>query len=293
MSKNMGLLGRLALFSTALIWGSSFFIMKSALDNIGVLWLLAIRFSISALLLGLVAGRQLLKMSRQALKGGVLLGICLAAAYIVQTYGLKYTTPGKNAFLTATYCVLVPFMAWGIYKRRPDGYHIAAALLCITGIGFVSLGQGQSGINIGDVLTLLCGIFYGLQIIVMEQYVESGSSLTLSAVQFAVAGLICWAGALPFEAAPAALSGSDWLSIAYMSVGCTALCFFLEAWGLKYTPSSTAAMIMTLESVFGTLFSMIFYHETLTPRLFVGFALIFLAVVTSETKLSFLKKKPT
>ncbi len=289
MSK--GFLGRLALFGTAFIWGTSFVILKTTLDSVGTLWVLAIRFTISTLLLGLFAVKKLRKVDRRCLKGGVMMGLCLALAYIVQTYGLVYTTPGKNAFLTATYCVLVPFMAWGVYKRKPDASNIIAAFLCITGIGFVSLSGAGTGVNIGDMLTLICGIFYGLQIIIMEQYVADSDALSITVIQFGTAALLCWAGALLFEAPPVNVPGSAWLSIAYLSVMCTAVCFFLQAWGMQYTPSSTSAVIMTFESVFGTLLSVLFYHEPMTVKLLLGFALIFAAVLISETKLRLFQKK--
>lgn len=291
MAGKKGFLGRLAIFATTIIWGTSFVILKSTLDSIGTMWVLAIRFTVSAALLALVANRRLRGMGKDILRGSALMGVCLAAAYIVQTYGLKYTTPGKNAFLTATYCVLVPFMAWGIYKRRPTAANIIAALLCITGIGFVSLGDISGAVNIGDVLTLCCGVFYGLQIIMMEQYAGKCDALSISAVQFAAAAVVCWVGALLFESAPHAVPVGAWLNIAYLSVMCTAVCFFLQAWGMKYTPSSTTAVIMTLESVFGTLISIVFYHEQMTFKLVFGFALIFVSVLISETGGSFLKNR--
>lgn len=291
MADKKGFLGRLAIFATTLIWGTSFVILKSTLDSIGTLWVLAIRFSVSTLLLGIAANRKLFSMDKRTLRGSVMMGVCLAIAYIVQTYGLKYTTPGKNAFLTATYCVLVPFMAWGIYKRKPGASNIIAALLCITGIGFVSLGDLSGGVNIGDLLTLFCGIFYGLQIIMMEQYAGKCDALSISTVQFAAAAAVCWIGALLFEPAPGLLPLNVWLNIGYLSVMCTAVCFFLQAWGMKYTPSSTTAVIMTLESVFGTLISVIFYHEPMTLKLVLGFALIFVSVLISETGGSLFKRR--
>ena len=289
--KNMGFLGRLALFMTAFIWGTSFVVLKNTLDSVGTLWVLAIRFSVSAVLLALFAVKQLRRMDKRVVKGSVMMGLCLAVAYIVQTYGLKYTTPGKNAFLTATYCVLVPFMAWGIYKRKPDASNILAAFLCLIGIGFVSLSNLSEGVNVGDMLTLLCGVFYALQIIMMEQYAAHGEALSISTVQFASAAALCWVGALLFEQPPAAVPTAAWLNIAYLSVMCTAVCFFLQAWGMKYTPSSTAAVLMTLESVFGTFISVLFYHEPMTAKLLLGFALIFVAVLISETKPNLLKRR--
>ena len=290
MTEKKKILGHLALWGTAFIWGTSFVILKEALNSIGTMWVLALRFIIAALLLLLAAGKRLKTLGRDGLRGGVLLGVCLAAAYIFQTYGLKYTTPGKNAFLTATYCVLVPFMVWGFYKRRPDAANIIAALMCVLGIGLVSL-NGASPMNLGDVLTLVCGIFYALQIILTERFVGDCDALSLTGVEFGTAAAICLAGALLFEPVPVNISAELWGSIAYMGVMCTALCFFLQTWGMRYTPSSTAAVIMTFESVFAIIISVIFYGEPLTLKLACGFVLIIASVIISESAPLKFKKK--
>ena len=266
MTRNYSVLGRLALLSTALIWGTSFVILKSAINSISTMWVLAIRFIISAVIMLVIAGKRLKKMDRSTVKGSVLMGLCLAIAYIVQTYGLLFTTPGKNAFLTATYCVLVPFMAWGIYKRKPGSSNIIAALLCIVGIGFVSLSTGFDGLNIGDVLTLF----------------HDADSVSVAAVEFTAAAVLCLVGALLFEPFPREIPQDAYFALFYLSIMCTAVCFFLQAWGMRYTPSSTAAVIMTLEAVFGVIFSLMLGQEQLTARLGFGFVLIFVSVLTSE-----------
>lgn len=289
MKDRKNFLGHLALWGTAFIWGTSFVILKEALDSIGTMWVLALRFIIAAALLLLAAGKRLKMLGRDGLRGGVLLGVCLAAAYIFQTYGLKYTTPGKNAFLTATYCVLVPFMVWAFFKRRPNAANIIAAFMCVFGIGLVSL-SGTSPFNIGDALTLVCGIFYALQIILTERFIGDCDALSLTGVEFGTAAVICLAGALIFESAPVGLSLELWGSIAYMGVMCTALCFFLQTWGMRYTPSSTAAVIMTFESVFAIIISVIFYDEPVTVRLICGFTLIIASVIISERAPLRLKK---
>ncbi len=289
MKDRKNFLGHLALWGTAFIWGTSFVILKETLDSIDTMWVLALRFIIAAALLLLAAGKRLKTLGRDGLRGGVLLGVCLAAAYIFQTYGLKYTTPGKNAFLTATYCVLVPFMVWAFFKRRPNAANIIAAFMCVFGIGLVSL-SGTSPFNIGDALTLVCGIFYALQIILTERFIGDCDALSLTGVEFGTAAVICLAGALIFESAPVGLSLELWGSIAYMGVMCTALCFFLQTWGMRYTPSSTAAVIMTFESVFAIIISVIFYDEPVTVRLICGFTLIIASVIISERAPLRLKK---
>lgn len=288
MEKRNARLGRLALVGTTLIWGSSFVILKNTLDSVPTLWVLAIRFTGAALLMALLGYRELKKLTADHLKYGILLGAALFAAYVVQTFGLVYTTPAKNAFLTATYCVIVPFLWWAFFKIRPDRYNVAAAFICITGMGLVSL-KGELSMNIGDALTMCCGFFYALHIIITARAVEKYSVILLSALQFAVAAILCWVAAPMVSAFPQSAPVSAWISIAYLCVMCTGVCFLLQTYGQKYTSPQTTAIILTLESVFGTVISLIFYREVITLKVAAGFLLIFGSIILSETKLRFLR----
>lgn len=283
-------LGRASLLGATLIWGSSFIILKSTLDSVPTLWVLALRFTGAAALMALIGWKELKQLDRQYLKKGAVLGTALFAAYTLQTFGLEYTTPGKNAFLTATYCVLVPFMWWAFTKKRPDAYNLGAALVCIIGMALVSL-DGDLSLGLGDGLTICCGIFYALHIILTSRAVEGRSPVLLSMVQFAVAGLWCWVTAPMVSAFPTGVPASAWWSIAYLCFMCTGICFLLQTIGQKHTTPQTASIILTLESVFGTLLSVIFYHEQLSLKTLTGFVLIFIAVLISETKLSFIRAK--
>ena len=283
-------LGRASLLGATLIWGSSFIILNSTLDSVPTLWVLALRFTGAALLMALMGWKELRQLDRQYLKKGAVLGTALFAAYTLQTFGLEYTTPGKNAFLTATYCVLVPFMWWAFTKKRPDAYNLGAALVCIIGMAMVSL-DGDLSLGLGDGLTICCGIFYALHIILTSRAVEGRSPVLLSMVQFAVAGLWCWVTAPMVSAFPTGVPASAWWSIAYLCFMCTGICFLLQTIGQKHTTPQTASIILTLESVFGTLLSVIFYHEQLSLKTLTGFVLIFIAVLISETKLSFIRTK--
>lgn len=283
-------LGRASLLGATLIWGSSFIILKSTLDSVPTLWVLALRFTGAAALMALIGWKELQQLDRQYLKKGAVLGTALFAAYTLQTFGLEYTTPGKNAFLTATYCVLVPFMWWAFTKKRPDAYNLGAALVCIIGMALVSL-DGDLSLGLGDGLTICCGIFYALHIILTSRAVEGRSPVLLSMVQFAVAGLWCWVTAPMVSAFPTGVPASAWWSIAYLCFMCTGICFLLQTIGQKHTTPQTASIILTLESVFGTLLSVIFYHEQLSLKTLTGFVLIFIAVLISETKLSFIRTK--
>lgn len=279
------------LFATALIWGASFVIMKNALDAVPVFFLLAIRFTAGAVLLALVCVKKWKRFTPDYLWRGAAVGVCLFLGYAIQTFGLSLTTPSKNAFLTAIYCVMVPFMAWAVVGTKPDRYNIAAALLCVTGVGLVSL-NGQLSINIGDLLTLLCAIFFAAQMVVLAKLSPGKDIYLLTVVEFAFTALFSWIGGLCTAAFPArALTDpAVFLPLVYLCVLATTVGLLFQNVGQVWSDPASAAVILSLESVFGVLFSVLFYGDPVTGRLLAGFGLIFVAVVCSETKFSFLRR---
>ena len=280
---------RFGLFLAAFLWGVSFVLMKNVLENVPPLYILAIRFCGAALILLPACVGKLKKLDKSYLIGGALMGVALLLSYVFQTYGLERTTPGKNAFLTSAYCVMAPFLYWAYKRKRPDRYNVAAAFMCLFGIGLISL-DSDLRIGAGDALTLGCGFFFAVHIIVTEKYVGTRDPVALAMLQFAAAGILALLAAIIFEPPPELTTTADIWSLVFLTVVCTAICLLLQVFGQKYTPPSQAAVIMTLESVFGAISSVILLQEFLTLRLIAGFALTFAAVIISETKLGFIRK---
>lgn len=273
-----------------LIWGSTFVIMKNTLDSVPTFYLLAFRFTVAAVILGVVFWKKWKLLDKGYLIGGAVMGTFLFAAYSVQTFGLALTTPGKNAFLTAVYCVIVPFLYWMVTKRAPDKYNVAAAFLCITGVGLVSLSGGLS-INFGDVLTLIGGLVYACHIIAVSKSSQGKDVFLLTTVQFAVTAAWAWIFALVFEQFPTAVSGGAIGGLLYLAIAATAGALLFQNVGQKYTPPSTAAVLLALEAPFGVAFSIFTGSESLTGAMVIGFVLIFTAIICSETKFEFLRKR--
>ena len=283
------------LFAAAFIWGSSFFIMKNALDAIPVQYLLAIRFSMGALLLALVCWKRWKNVTKDYLWRGAIIGGCLYLAYSIQTYGLALTTPSKNAFLTAVYCVIVPFLYWLFAGVKPDRYNILAAALCVGGVGLVSL-SGDLSVNLGDALTLLCAIFYAAHIVAVAKVSPRKDIYLLTVFQFAFAALYAWIGGALTESFPtqALADPQVILPLCYLGVMATTVALLFQNVGQVNSDPASAAVILSLESVFGVLCSVVFANDTVSVRMAVGFVMIFVAVVCSETKFSFLRgKTPT
>lgn len=279
------------LFAAALIWGTSFFIMKNALDVMPVCYLLAIRFTAGAVLLSLVCRKKWKDFTADYLWRGAMAGACLFLAYLIQTFGLARTTPSKNAFLTAVYCVIVPFLYWLVIKVKPDRYNIAAAVLCVTGVGLVSL-NGDLTVNLGDILTLIAAFFYAAHIITVEKVSPGKDIYFITIFQFAFAALYAWIGGLLTETFPveAIQDPAVFLPLAYLCVMATTVALLFQNVGQIWSDPASASVILSLESVFGVICSVIFYGDQVTLPMGIGFVFIFVAVVCSETKFSFLRK---
>lgn len=273
-----------------IIWGTSFVIMKNTLDSVPVLFLLAFRFLLAAAILAAVFYKSWKSLDRRFFLYGGIMGMLLLIAYITQTYGLMGTTPGKNAFLTASYCIIVPFLNWIVGRKRPDRFNVLAAGLCLSGIGLVSLSSDFTMTG-GDALTLLCGFFYAAHIIAVNRFAKGRDIFLLTVIQFAAAGAVSLLLAIITRSWPSALPRGAASELLYLAIACTAGALLFQNIGQKYTEPAAASVLLSLEAPFGVFFSILFYSERPNARMFVGFALIFFAVLCSETKLAFFRKK--
>ncbi len=290
--KTMKLLAKPMLFAAAFFWGASFMLMKGALDSVPTGYLIAIRFTVGAILLALFSWRHWKNVSLDYLWRGGFAGLLLFGVYWAQTVGLETTTPSNNAFLSAVYCVIVPFLAWALFRERPDRYNVAAALLCLAGVGFVSLTE-ELTISAGDGFTLVGAVFCAANIIAVARLGRGKDVILFTVVQLAAVALCAWVLALTTETFDfTSLARPEVLGpILYLCVMATPICLALMNVGLVWSEPAPAAVILSLEAVFGVILAIIFYGDPLTLRLITGFGLIFVGVLCSETKFSFLRKK--
>ncbi|MBE5743864.1 MAG: DMT family transporter [Clostridiales bacterium] len=301
--KKLNLIGQLLLLFATLSWGTSFFILKETISAVNELFVLALRFLSSGILLGVIFLPKILKSDKKVILRGVILGVILVFAYIIQTRGLFYTTPSRNAFLTSAYCVMVPFIAWLITKNAPKVYNLISAFMLIVGIGFVSFsGKTETGSNLllGDALTLGGAVFYALQIIFINKFQQNPEDTgVLLTFEVLTVGVVCAILTLIFELPTNpqgyALNLEQILKIGYLAIVCTLFAQMAQIFGQKYTTTNQASLILSLEAVFGTLFSVILGDEKMTAGLVIGFIIIFIAMMITEFKLDpvklFNKKK--
>lgn len=278
---------KLALAGAAAIWGGSFVVIKGALDVVPACWLMCVRFALAALVLGCVFHRRLARsLDSRHLVAGAVVGFFCGLAFVVQNVGLTTITPGRNAFLTATYCVMVPFMTWLAFRRRPAASNFVAALLAIGGVGLLSLGDDLTlSLSSGEWLTLLSAVLYALQIVAIARFSRGCDVMALTVIQLVTCSLVALVSALVTGETldPAVLVAPDILAaLAYLVLLSSCTCFVLQNLGQSHVPAAQASLLLSLESVFAIIASVLFYGEVVTPRMAAGFAAIFAAVLISE-----------
>lgn len=290
VNKRKSILADMSLLLVAIVWGGGFVATKDALNTVAPFYIVAIRFIIATLLLCIVFWKKIKVITKKDIKAGVVVGMFLFGGFATQTVGLQYTTPGKQAFLTATYVVIVPFLSWMINKKRPDMYSIISAFITLIGIGMLSL-QNSLYIGLGDSLTLLCAISFAAQIVAIGFYTADVDPVVLTIIQLAVCGISSAAVAVVFEPVPREIGMQGIMSILYLGLFSTMLGLIIQNVAQKYTSETHAAIILSLESLFGCLLSVILLGELFTSKMVWGSIFIFIAVITSETKWEFLKSK--
>ena len=279
----------ISLVFVALFWGLGFVAMKDALDTFPTFWLLTLRFGSAAFLMGMLFRRRLAAITKEDIRAGAIIGVFLFLGYATQTLGLNYTTPGKQAFLTATYVVIVPFLSWGLRRIFPGALSFFASFVCLVGMGMLTLQEGAISIGKGDTLTLVCAFFFACQLIAIEYFAAKKDPMILTLLQILMVCLLSLPAALVFETWPGFQGGSGLRSIAYTVVFCTIIAFAVQNTALKFTPSTHTAILLSLESVFGALSGIYFLGEVFTPRMAAGCALIFVAVLLTEAGPSLLR----
>ncbi len=276
------LYAKIALFVTAMLWGSTFAIGKLATEVFSASFIIALRFSVAGIALVIVSIPFWKLLNKQYWIDGIWMGITLFGGYILQVGGLALdTSPGKSAFLCTSYCVLVPFMHWFATKKRPELAHILGVFVCVTGIGVLSL-QGGWGMSKGDILTVLSGVPSAVNIVISAIVCKNKNPLLLTTIELCVVAILAWVFVLCTGTFPAVFPLATVGSIVYLGVFATAVCLYLQSYGLKYAEPAVGGMILSLESVFGVIFAMILYREHVTPRMLLGFVLIFVAIVLSQ-----------
>jgi drug/metabolite transporter (DMT)-like permease len=280
----------LALALCALIWGATFVVVKDALAFASVFSFNAMRFTLAAIVMGIVYLRAVRNSDGTTVFAGTLIGFFMFGGYAFQTLGLKFTTPSKAAFITGASVVMVPVLLAVFWRRRVSTWAWTGAVAALFGLYFLTVPHaGFSALNIGDLLAVGCAVMFAFHIILVARYSPRHSVAALSFLQVATTAVLT-ALCLPLLAAtrwePPFVRLSPLLVAALLitAVGATALCFSLQVWAQQYTSPTHTAILFSLEPVFAALTSLIVVHERLGARVLAGAVLVFIGILLAELK---------
>lgn len=265
------------LWLVALIWGAGFVVSDFILQSVTPAQYMFWRFGIAAILLGLLNVNKIFSITKVEGIRGVILGICLFASFYLQTVGLKYTTPSKNAFLSALYVIFVPIFGYVFCRHRLGVDRIFFVILAVMGSALMSLTE-EFSIGLGDLLTLGCAIFFGLQIFATNEFVKGARPQILVFVELATVAILSFILAVR---SGISLPQEPMTRLALLASGTIiiGLCYIIQSWSQQFVGETTVALILSLESIFGMGFSVWLLSEVVTGRMLIGATLIMLAVM--------------
>ncbi len=276
---------KIGLILVAISWGSGFPVTKIALDSgIAPNALMSIRFLVTALVLFIFLKVKGVAISKEEKRLGLGTGIVLGLAFSLQTVGLVYTTSSKNAFITGAYVVMVPFISWFLTKEKPKLSIYLATVICLSGIGLLSL-EGDFSINYGDFLTFICAIFFALQMSLIGANISDKNPITVNTYQMLSAGILTLLLNVIFEnfsIFTTRLNITQILAIGFLVVCNTLIAYLVQTAAQTYVPASTTSLILSTEILFGAITSVLFLGDPFTLKMVLGGILIFASVMIAE-----------
>lgn len=280
------ILAIIVLIITSILWGSTFIITKTVTKEVPIFLYLGLRYIIA--LLGFTPlFIHIKKINKDIIWMGIISGIIYYFAITFQTIGLQTTSAGKAGFITGLNCVMVPFLAWIIFKKKDVNMRIwIAVALSVAGMAFLLL-EGNAEVIIGDILVLICAVFCALFIVFNDKYVQAVDVYLYSIIQLATLASLCFGSSLLLNESYDLLSANMnfWLIMVYIGLIVTTLTFLFQNWGQKYQGPSQTAIIFTLEPVFAVVFaSYLIGNEVLSLQAWIGCGLIFIAILITVVK---------
>lgn len=261
------------------VWGSTFVVVKDAIERMPVLDFLAWRFALAAIAMAVVRPGAVLALGRDGRRHGLLLGLALAAGYVAQTYGLERTPATVSGFITGLFVVFTPLCAGLLLRQRVNvvswlGVTIATGGLALLSLHGLSVGRGEA-------ITLLCALSFALHIVGLGEWSRPQDAYGLAVVQLATVAVVSAVAAAPDTLSPPP-DGKVWGAVLLTALAATAIGFFVQTWAQAHLAPTRAAVVMTMEPVFAGIFGVAFGGDDLTGRVIVGALLVLAAMFLVE-----------
>ena len=287
-------LGIVLLLITAIIWGSSFVAQSIGMQSIDAFTFTGIRTTLGVIFLlpfTLIINKGF-DFRKNTLRNGLILGIVFSIAQNFQQFAFYYSTSGKIAFITAFYMFFVPLFSVIFLKKKIAVLTWLSILMGLIGLFLLCMNPSDlTSINLGDILALICAVFYAVQIMLIDKFLEDGiSGVQLSFMQFFVAAVISIVAMFIFEKPVLADIKTAAPSLLYSGIMSCGIAYTLQIVGQKHASPVVASLLMCLESVFAVIAAAIILHEGMSAREAVGCVIMFSAIILSQVSESFSAK---
>lgn len=268
-----------ALVGVTAVWGSTFVVVKDAIERMAVMDFLAWRFAIAALVMLALRPRSVARLGRVERRYGVLLGLALGGGYVAQTFGLERTPATVSGFITGLFVVFTPLCAGLLLRRRVGPVAWAAVAVATAGLALLSL-HGLS-VGRGESITLLCALAFALHIVGLGEWSTAGTAYGLAVLQTGTVAVVSIVASAPDTLAPPP-DAKVWGAVLLTAIAATAVAFFVQTWAQAHLPPTRAAVVMTMEPVFAGLFGVTVGGDDLTTRTVLGALLVLVAMYLVE-----------
>ena len=267
----------------AAVWGGGFIASKEALATMTPFGVMTSRFLLSAFIIFVLFHKTILAHhSKKDILFGVIIGIIQFVAFIFQLSGLSLTTVEKQSFLITSYVIFVPFVSWIATRKMIQKRDLICAVLAVIGLGLLCLKPENLTFQLGDILSVIAALFFGIQIVYVANFVKGANMISMSFFQLATIGIL----GLPFSGISGIASGdmSAVFGILYLAFFNTAFAFSAQNIAQQYTTAAHTSLLLSFESVFGFLLAVWFYNSVVTGQEIVGCICMLIAVLLSNMK---------
>lgn len=270
----------LSLLLITLMWGASYPLMSIVVKDIPPFSFLVIRYIISGMILGIFCIKKLNKINKQTIIAAIFVGGTLGIGCSFQLTGLLYTTPSKSGFITGLSVVFVPIYLAIIHKKLPKKETVIGAAIALVGLWLISMKQGATTVNLGDILTLLCAAVFAFQIMAVDKFAKNIDIMLLTCLEMFVIGILAIPPAIVVDKFNITFTAFTVLAMGFMIIFGTILAHSIQNKMQPLTDPAHAAIIYLAEPVFGAMFSMLI-GDILSGQALIGCLLIFLAMIVT------------
>ncbi len=270
----------LLLVAITVIWGLTFAVIKDVLRFVSPIYFIFWRFLIATVVVYAVFARKIHADRGRSLVPGMIVGLSVFVGFVTQTVGLKETTANKSAFITSMYVIMVPFLSHLLERKPVARRALGGSVLACLGL-YILARPDFAGVNVGDVLTLICALAFGFQIVLTNIYSKTYEGSALLFYELLLTAVLCFPASLVWGGWNINLNRQVVVSIIYVAVLATAFNIYIQNTFQKFVTSVKAAIIYTTEPIFAAVFAFLLIRELPTWSLLIGGGLIIAGLFVS------------